>query len=417
MIKMTFKHILTLLSFLLILTSCGGSKSETFNAPVIQRDAGVIASCTTKAQAQELAESYGGKFRVIHEKSRLMEIIGIDNETIKKNLPKAKLRANKVFPNVVAMESLSEDEIQSQSSSLFFHLGQINADRVGNDALGAGIKVAVVDSGVYLQHEHLKTQILSGRDFYNGDNDPNDDNGHGTHVAGLVAGLHSGVAPQAQIIPVKVLSANGSGDIGTVAAGVLYAIDQGADIINLSLGGSTGGIITSEVQALINAVGTAQSRGVMIVAAAGNGGADGVGDCNDKDPIYPASIESVAVVSVAAVDSQNSLTQYSNFGAITVDIAAPGGSNYMSIYSTYRKICSSFCSTYSNYVGMSGTSMASPIVAGVVAMIMSVRSDLSLSDIRQILFQSGTVSASLNGKVGTGKVVNAEAAVALARSW
>jgi subtilisin family serine protease len=225
------------------------------------------------------------------------------------------------------------------------------------------------------------------------------------------------VAPRAQIIPVKVLSANGSGDIGTVAAGVLYAIDQGADIINLSLGGSTGGIITSEVQALINAVGTAQSRGVMIVAAAGNGGSDGVGDCNDKDPIYPASIDSVAVVAVAAVDSQNSLTQYSNFGASTVDIAAPGGSGFISIYSTYRKICSSFCSTYSNYVGMSGTSMASPIVAGVVAMIMSVRSDLTLSEIRQILFQSGTVSASLNGKVGTGKVVNAEAAVALARSW
>jgi len=408
---------MTIVIVLLILTSCGGSKSETFNAPVIQRDAGVIASCTTKTQAQEIAESFGGKFRVIHEKSRLMEIIGVDEAVIKQHLPKAKLRANKVYSNVVAMDALSEDELASQSNSLFFHLDQINADQVGNDALGAGVKVAIVDSGVYLQHEHLQTQILSGRDFYNGDNDPSDDNGHGTHVAGLVAGLHSGVAPLAKIIPVKVLSASGAGDIGTVTAGVLYAIDQGADIINLSLGGSSGGVITSEVQALINAVGVAQSKGVMLVAAAGNGGADGVGDCNDQDPIYPASIDSVAVISVAAVDSQNSLTQYSNFGAKSVDIAAPGGSGFMSIYSTYRKICSSYCSTYSNYVGMSGTSMASPIVAGVVAMIMSVRNDLSLADIRQILFQSGTNSQSLNGKVATGKVVNAEAAVALARSW
>lgn len=413
---MILKKLLTLLSLIFFLYSCG-NKSEIFNAPIVQRDAGTIASCTTKSQALELAQKFGGKFRVIHEKSRLMEIIGIDKSIIKKHLPQARLRANQVFANVVAMDSLSEDEVQAQNNSLFFHIPQVKANNVASDAKGAGIKVAVIDSGVYLQHEHLSSRMLPGYDFYNGDNNPSDDHGHGTHVAGLVAGSHSGIAPQASIIPIKVLSASGSGDIGTVAAGVLYAIDQGADVINLSLGGSTGGIITNEVQQLINAVQSAANNGVMLVAAAGNGGPDGIGDCNDADPIYPANIDSVAMISVAAVDTQNNLTSYSNFGASTVDIAAPGGSNYASIISTYRKICYSSCSTYSNYVGMSGTSMATPIVSGVIAMIMSVRPDLSVTQVKQILFQSGTTSADLNGKVTTGKVVNAEAAVALARSW
>src|SRR5690606_17709986 len=206
-------------------------------------------------------------------------------------------------------------------------------------------------------------------DFYNGDNYPNDDHGHGTHVAGLAAGTRSGVAPKAKIMPIKVLNSNGQGDIATIAAGILYALDMGADIINLSLGGVGSQMAQRDIESLISGVRLAESKGRLLVAAAGNGGDDFLGDCNDEDPIYPSSFQTDSIISVAAVDSYNNLAYYSNYGGSTVHIAAPGGNG------GYEGLNSTTIDGSYNY--MSGTSMATPLVSGLAALIKSSNPNLS----------------------------------------
>lgn len=429
-------RIIGILTILTLFASCGKSFNSQ-SAPVSQIDAGIIASCTTESQAMAVAQAVGGKYRVINAKRKVMEIMGVSAHELQAKLPQAKLKQNIVYQNVVEFKAQA-GEVTSQSSGWFNHLAQVDADMLPNDAKGSGVKIAIVDSGVWMGHQHLSTRIyqnnnevtngsdsdgngkiddVRGWDFYNWDNDPSDDNGHGTHVAGLAAGEKSGVATQAIIIPIKVLSSAGSSDIGTITAGVLYAIDRGADVINLSLGGSTGGVITSQVQQLINALGAAASQGSIMVAAAGNGGDDSIGDCNDAEPIYPANVNNNSLISVAAVDDANRLTSYSNFGAQSVDIAAPGGAGFYGLLSTYLQICTHGCSEYSNYAGMSGTSMATPIVAGIAAVIKGLRPDLNGEQIRQIIFSSGVNIAELQGRIATGKVVNAYNASQLARSW
>ena len=198
---------------------------------------------------------------------------------------------------------------------------------------GAGQIIAVLDTGVDLTHPDLAANLwtgaggIHGHDFVDNDSDPSDHQYHGTHVAGTAAAVAgnslgvAGVAPEADIMAVRVLDGDGGGSTSTIANGILFASANGAGVINLSLGGPAGAGDTT----MSNAAATAEQRGSMIVAAAGNGGADGIGDNNDVQPQTPCNLPNANIICVAAIDDQSERSTYSNFGATSVDVGAPGG--------------------------------------------------------------------------------------------
>lgn len=437
----------------IIFTSCGKTLSEITSAPKSQDQAGIIASCTSKAQAQSLAQSHGVQYRVINEKRKLIEFYNISESELRAALPKAKTKVNKVYDmplvqsdGFIAQSGINypfygahtREERNSNVSQFFPFLNQIDAHDFVSGIKGDGVVIAVVDTGVYYNHPHISPNIkvnsadrhgnfangydndgngyiddYAGWDFYNGDAYPIDDHGHGTHVAGLSAGTLGGIAPRAKILPIKVLSSQGRGDLGTIAAGILYAIDNGADIINLSLGGPAASEITAEIQNLLNKVRLAKQNDVLLIAAAGNGGNDGIGDCNDAAPVYPASFDESNLVSVAALDSFNQLTSYSNFGGESVHVAAPGGSTMNGgLLSLGMPNCFGECSQNTQpYAKSSGTSMATPIVAGLAALIKDAKPSLNHWQIIDIIMNTGENVNELNGLVKSGQVVNVKNAV------
>ncbi len=200
-------------------------------------------------------------------------------------------------------------------------------------SLGAGQVIAVVDTGVDLTHPDLLPNLWSGpggihgHDFVDNDAVPDDFNLHGTHVAGTAAAAANnalgvaGVAPQAQIMGVRVLDAEGRGGSSEIANGIAFAANSGAGVINLSLGGLGGAGDT----AMSNAIALAESKGAVVVAAAGNGGDDGVGDNNDTTPTTPCTLPNANLICVASVTKTGVRSDFSNFGRTTVDVGAPGG--------------------------------------------------------------------------------------------
>jgi len=236
---------------------------------------------------------------------------------------------------------------------------------------GRGVTVAVVDTGVRSSHPDLAGQVLPGRRFV-GDGasgvamDPAvDDNGHGTHVAGIIAAVANnsqgiaGGAPGACILPVKVLNSSGSGWDSDVARGINWAVSNGATVINLSLGSDSPGASDIAVQ---NAV----ANGVMVFAAAGNDGQHG------NPPGYPAA--NPDAIAVASVTSTLARSSFSTAGSY-VDIAAPGSS----IVSTY---------TSPTYATLSGTSMATPYAAATGALIRARYPSWTVAQARQRLLDT-----------------------------
>ncbi len=272
-----------------------------------------------------------------------------------------------------------------------WNLNSIQAPEVWAQGFtGEGVVVAVVDTGVDGSHPELYSQMwvnpgelpgngiddddngfiddVYGWDFVESDNDPADGNGHGTHVAGTIAaandGLGStGVAFGATIMPVRVLDANGAGSFYDVAAGIRYAVDNGAQVINLSLGGSYSSAVHS-------ALAYAGQHSVFVVAAAGNEG--GVA------PVYPAafSAELTHVLSVGAHDSNNARAYFSNgVGASgAVQVAAPG----VGVLS---------CLPGNRYGRLSGTSMAAPHVSGLAALALSANPTLVPQTLRSLIVE------------------------------
>ncbi|MBG0560164.1 S8 family peptidase [Actinoplanes aureus] len=224
---------------------------------------------------------------------------------------------------------------------------------------GENVTVAVIDSGVDSKHPDLAGNVLSGYDaISNKAGTITDGNGHGTHVAGTISAVTgngvgiSAVAPNAKILPVKALGSNGSGNMSDAAEGIIWATDHGAQVINMSLGS------TQKVTAVTNAVNYARSKGVTVIAAAGNSRTSG-------SPIsYPAA--DAGVIAVAATDSNDRYGSYSNAGSY-VDVAAPG-SNILSTYPT---------ALGSAYKSMNGTSMASPHIAAVAALLKAANPALT----------------------------------------
>ncbi|WP_295618846.1 S8 family peptidase [Chamaesiphon sp. GL140_3_metabinner_50] len=258
-----------------------------------------------------------------------------------------------IEPNYIYRATVAPNDPQYSKQ---WHLHNIHAEQAWEENRGKGITVAIIDTGVSQVPDLAQTEFVAGYDFVNNKVNADDDNGHGTHVAGTVAQSTNnnygvaGVAYEAKIMPLKVLSGSGGGTVSDIAEAIRFAADNKADVINMSLGGG------GESQVMKDAIEYAYKKGVVIVAAAGNENRDSAS--------YPARY--ARVISVAAIDAQGEKAEFSNYGA-GVDISAPGGGNGSKIWqetidpSTNLPVIA----------GFQGTSMAAPHVAGVVALIKS----------------------------------------------
>ena len=319
------------------------------------------------------------------------------------NLPEQALAGLSRNPRV----SVIEPDVQVFALDAFSdELGATwGVNRVGGGTSatgGAGVKVAVIDSGVDCNHPELKRNGVSicaaGWDFVNNDNDPFDDNGHGTHVSGTIAAAKNGsgvvgVAPGVTLYPLKVLDATGSGDFSDVIAAVQWAQSHGIQITSNSYGSN------GDPGTLVKAAFDNSATTVLHIAAAGN-----AGTCQaNRDTVgYPAKYSSV--VAVAATNSSNTRPCFSSTGA-KVELAAPG----VSVTSTVPS-----AEDPSGFATWNGTSMATPHVTGVAALVMAA-GVTSPSAVRSIL-QSTATDLGVAGRdtfYGYG-LVNATAAVAAA---
>ena len=282
---------------------------------------------------------------------------------------------------------------------------------------GAGVVVAVVDSGVDASHPDLAPNAWrnagesgSGResngadddgngivddwrgwDFVDDDSNPADENDHGTHLAGTIGARRgnalgvAGVADNSPLMALRVFDAGGSGTVADAISAYAYAAAKGARVVNLSFG--SGRAFRSEQDAI------AALPGMLFVAAAGNGGLDGIGDDNDRAPQYPCAYPVPNLVCVAASDNRDRLARFSNFGASSVDLGAPG----VDILSTLPG---------GSYEWHDGTSMAAPHVSGAAALLWGAAPSASASAIRSALLAGTDTRPGLSGRTVTGGRLN-----------
>jgi subtilisin family serine protease len=299
-----------------------------------------------------------------------------------------------VEPDFIAQAlGTSNDPYFVQGSQ--WHLSKIQAPTAWDTTTGSSTQVvAVIDSGVRASHPDLVGKVMVGYDFVANDNDANDENGHGTGVAGTLSPRSNnqigvcGVAWANPILPVRVLDANGSGNYSAIANGIIYAADRGAKVINLSLGG------TSSSRALQDAINYAWNKQCVIVAAAGNNGSNVA--------FYPAACTNV--VAVSATNASDTRPTWSNFGSY-VDISAPGV-DILSVYGTDQ------------YAAWNGTSFSSPVASGVVALMAAANSTLTNVLLVDLLIKNSDDVGALGKDVyyGSGRV-NANRAVTAAKNF
>jgi len=260
----------------------------------------------------------------------------------------------------------------------------IDAPEAWNLSTGSNtVIVAVIDEAVDMTHPDLQGVVIDYKKFNTGGTAYE----HGTHVAGTIAANDNalgvvGVAPNVKIMSLSFLGSNGGSTSNAILA-INYAKDHGAHIINASWGGG------AYSQALKDAI---ENFGGPFVAASGNEGIN-----TDLSPHYPSSYSSSNIISVAAVSNTGQLADFSNYGASSVDIAAPG----VDIVSTYP----------GGYAYMSGTSMATPHVAGILALMKSYNPQATTNALIQALYESGRSLSSLNGKTATGKLADTDNAL------
>ncbi|PFP16142.1 peptidase S8 [Bacillus sp. AFS073361] len=226
------------------------------------------------------------------------------------------------------------------------------------------IIIAVIDTGVDLDHPDLRRRLTNGYNVLLNNDFPDDDNGHGTHVSGIIAsetnnqeGL-AGVTWYNKIMPIKAMNAEGYGTTFDIAKGIFWAVDHGADVINMSLGNYQYSSLLKE------AIDYAYNKNVVLIAAAGNE--------NTMQPSYPAAFPKV--LSVAAVSYTGQRAPFSNYGDY-IDVSAPG----VQIPSTYFN---------QQYASLSGTSMASPHVAGLAGLMLSANPNLTNKEVIDIIKNS-----------------------------
>jgi thermitase len=281
------------------------------------------------------------------------------------------------------------------------------------------VVVAVIDTGIDHTHKDLNENMyinmkeangedgvdddgngyvddVSGYNFFADSPNAKDDHGHGTHCAGVIGAKGNndygmaGINWNVSLMPVKFLSKDGRGSTDGAVSSIIYAVDNGAKILSNSWGGG------GESQALKDAIDYAASKNVLFVAAAGNNGED-----TDSEPHFPSSYDNANIISVAAMNNGGDLADFSNYGLNTVDVAAPG----VNILSTLPG---------NVFEDWSGTSMATPFVSGVAALMLSVNPSLNALVIKEKILTSVKPMDSVRGKVLTGGLLNARQAVSLA---
>lgn len=293
----------------------------------------------------------------------------------------------------------------------------IDADLAWGVSTGSpGVLVGVIDTGVDYNHPDLAPNIwtnpgeipgngldddgngfvddVHGYDFANNDGDPFDDNGHGTHVSGTIGAVGNngigvvGVNWSVKIMALKFLTSGGSGTTANAVRAVDYATMMGVDLTSNSWGG--GGFS----QALYDAIANANAHDIAFVAAAGNSSAN-----TDTSPHYPSAYDLPNIIAVAATDHNDNLASFSNWGPTTVDLAAPG----VDVLSTLPG---------NSYGQLSGTSMATPHVSGVCALIRAVNPNIPVAQMKNVLLSSVDVKPSLTGRMVSNGRLNAFFAIA-----
>lgn len=304
----------------------------------------------------------------------------------------------------------------------FWHVFHVGSRDSWSKAAGEGMMVAIIDTGVNYNHPALALNIymnqneiaenhvdddkngyvddVTGYDFGNDDAYPFDDYGHGSHVAGIAASQVFGAARKAKILPVKFGAGVGF-DIASVIGAIHYSVDQGAKVLNMSFGWK------KDLASVRAALDYAEKKNVLVVVAAGNDSTPEKVADNDKTPSYPCNYTNANLIAVAATDENDVPTSYSNLGATTVHLAAPGGTPEKPIMSTYKKNPRD-----AQFVGLMGTSMATPLIVGVAAQVWSAKPDMSAPELKKLLLKTGKKSPALAGKISSGAVVDAQAALA-----
>ena len=278
---------------------------------------------------------------------------------------------------------------------------KVNAEKAWQLAGNKGqrnITVAVIDTGVDYNHESLKPNMVPGYDFLDNDDDPMDitssmNPGHGTHCAGvigatgLVDGGIIGISPEVSIMPLRFLGPQGNGDLMAGIRAIDHAIQNGVQVISASWGAT---VSSQQAQPLIEAVQRADKAGVVFVAAAANDGRS-----NDRTTVFPANSNTPNMISVAASGSNDTKPNWSNYGKWSVDLAAPGEG----IMSTIPN---------NKYQNLSGTSMATPLVSGLVALLLAQDISLTGREVRSLIQSS---AAKVNIETACDCRVDAAAAV------
>ncbi len=341
---------LILLSFTFpLFTAVAGASDDKVRVIVIFKD-------KTKP---ELVRQYSE--RVIHQ-YRLIPAIAV-------SVPNNAIPSLKSNPDIERVER--DYELNITADSLPWGVDRINAEYVwsgvdgGTDVVrgrddGSGVNISIIDTGIDYRHPDLAPNYRGGYDFVNDDDDPLDDNGHGTHCAGIIAAADNdngivGVAPGANLYAIKAMDSEGRGYVSDVIAGIEWSVKHKMDIISMSIGS------TVDSRALREACDRAYKAGVLLVASSGNRGTGTV--------TYPGRYDSV--IAVAAVDRTDKRASFSGTGP-EVELAAPG----VKIYSTYIG---------NKYAVMSGTSMACPHVTGTAALIMHAYPDYTNEQVRELL--------------------------------
>lgn len=250
----------------------------------------------------------------------------------------------------------AEADYVRKTDALSWGIAEIGSEKYYEEvdyASGSSI-VAVVDTGIDLSHSYFENRIVSGYDFYDGDSNPQDERGHGTHVASTVLDV-AGFNPHIKVMPVKIFGKDCYTSSSLIAAGIEYAADNGADVINLSVGGKHSSWIEQK------AIDYANEKNIAVVAAAGNDSLDLVN--NDYSP---AGLN--GVITVTALNENRELAKFSNYGNGVVEFAAPG------VNIQGAKLGGGYCY-------MDGTSMASPHVAGVYALAKAVHPNMPVKEI------------------------------------
>ncbi len=330
-----------------------------------------LSSEQVDRELKAIASKYGiePKFNSPFSKSNRLYIVKGDAQVLDKLKQSEELRnlteyveANYVYSmDFIGGGTTPNDPMYKEQ----WNLKAIEVEKAWQKTKGKGITVAVIDTGVSKVDDLKNTNFVKGYDFVNDREDASDDNGHGTHVAGTIAQSTNnnfgvaGIAYEASIMPIKVLAASGGGTISDIAEAIIFAADNGANVINMSLGGG------GESKLMQEAIDYAYKKGVVIVAAAGNS--------NRNAAFYPARYPKV--IAVSATGSTGEKAPYSNYGA-GIDVAAPGGAIARGKNGEKGDTSGGILQNtidprtkQSVFSAFQGTSMAAPHVSGVVALI------------------------------------------------